>query len=125
MINKLNNYMIERIIGKGKSIMILGFIIYNGKINSRRLMYLRIKSEQYKESLLIGIILSNLMYQITGSFIYYTIIPIMYYLIKLAENLVSRLSNIEIPPMEMEALDNMNDPDYLEVRRGLGFLKYY
>lgn len=126
MIKLLNRNMIERIVGKGKSrsYMIFGIILANKEIQDNELMYLKIKSEQYKEGVLLGFVLSSLLYLITDSYIYYTTIPIMYYLIKLIENLVSSISN-RIPPMEMEALDNMNDPDYLIVRKGLGFLKYY
>lgn len=126
MIKLLNSFIIERIIGRGKpkSCMIFGLIFANKGIEDRNLTYLKIKSEQYKEVSLLGFILSSVLYLMTNSYIYYTIIPIMYYLIKLIENLVSSISN-RIPPMEMEALDNMDDPDYLTVRRGLGFLKYY
>lgn len=126
MIKLLNSFIIERIIGRGKpkSCMIFGLIFANKGIEDRNLTYLKIKSEQYKEVSLLGFILSSILYLMTNSYIYYTIIPIMYYLIKLIENLVSSISN-RIPPMEMEALDNMDDPDYLTVRRGLGFLKYY
>lgn len=126
MIKLLNRNMIARMVGRGKSksYMIFGFILANNEIQDNELMYLKIKSEQYKESILLGFVLSSLLYLITNSYIYYTTIPIMYYLIRLIENLVSSISN-KIPPMEMEALDNMNDPDYLIVRKGLGFLRYY